>query len=116
MITATIKLHGRPKKRTEIIQTIKELINQLSKDTKCREVKIYQEIDDIDTFFLVEDWSTGEDLDEYLSSRLFKILLGVRPILEYPLEIKMFNEIKKSQLRNDFSVKDSQDPPTGTYP
>jgi quinol monooxygenase YgiN len=106
MITATIKLHGRPEKRTEIIQTIKALVNQLYKGTNCRQVKLYQELDDEDTFFLVEDWPTEHDLDEYLSSRLFKVLLGVHPILEYPLEIKMFTEVEQSQLKSDTFTKE----------
>ena len=69
MITATIKLHGRHEKRREILQTIKGLVNQLSKDTNCNQVKLYQEIDDEDTFFLVEDWPSERDLNEYLSSQ-----------------------------------------------
>ena len=108
MITATIKLHGRPEKRREILLTIKGLVNQLNKGTNCNQVKLYQEIDDEDTFFLVEDWANGHDLDEYLTSQLFKVLLGVQPILEDPLEIKLFTEIQKSHLRSDNFVKDQQ--------
>ena len=75
MITITIKLHSRPEKRNEIIQTIKELADQIGKNTKCKKIKIYQDIDDKNTFFLVEDWPTKNDLGEYLSSQLFKVLL-----------------------------------------
>jgi quinol monooxygenase YgiN len=88
MITATIKLHGRSEKRREILQTIKGLMDQLNKGTNCNQVNLYQDIDDKDIFFLVENWSAEHDLDEYLSSQLFKVLLGVHPILKDPLEIK----------------------------
>ena len=101
MITATIKLHGRPEKRTEINQTVRELVNQIGKDTKCRRVNSYRDIEDENTFILVKDWSTLDDLDEYLSSRLFKVLLGVHPLLEYPLEMKLATGVEKHDLSND---------------
>ena len=106
MINITTKLHSLPEKRNEIILTIKELADQIGKSTKCKQIKIYQDIDDNNTFFLVEDWPTKNDLGEYLSSRLFKVLLGVHPILEYPLEIKLFIEFEKSHLGDDDFVKD----------
>jgi quinol monooxygenase YgiN len=90
VITACITLHGRSEKRMEILQTIKGIKEQLDKKTRCRQVKIYQDIDDENTFFLVEDWLSEHDLDEYLSSGLFKVLLGLNPILEEPLEVKVF--------------------------
>ena len=94
MITASIIIHGRPEKRTEILQTIKGIKDQLGRDTRCRQVKVYQDIDDENTFFFVENWLNEHDLDDYLSSRLFNVLLGLTPILKEPLEIKLLTEIK----------------------
>lgn len=94
MITASITLQGQPEKRTEILQTIKGIRDELARDTRCRQVKVYQDLDDENTFFFVENWLTEHDLDAYLSSRLFKVLLGVTPILKEPLEIKLLTEIK----------------------
>ena len=65
------------------------------------QVNSYRDIEDENTFILVKDWSSMDDLDEYLSSRLFKVLLGVHPLLEYPLEMKMVTEIKKSHASNN---------------
>ncbi len=94
MITACITIRGRSEKRMEILQTIKEIKDQLDKKTRCMQIKIYQDIDDENTFFLVEDWPSEHDLDEYLSSRLFKVLLGINPILEEPLEVKVFTFLR----------------------
>ena len=93
MITASITLQGQPEKRMEILQTIKGIRDELSKDTRCKQVNVYQDLDDENTFFFVENWSTEQDLDTYLSSRLFKVLLGLTPILKEPLKIKMLTEI-----------------------
>lgn len=94
MITATIKLQSRPEKRKEIAQAVKEIAYQIEKNTKCRQVITYWDIDDENTFILVEDWSTEHDLNEYRSSRLFSVLLGVHPLLAYPMEIEMDHKFK----------------------
>ncbi len=106
MITASITIHGQPEKRMEILQTIKGIKEQLSSGTRCRQVNIYQDIDDQNTFFFVENWLTEHDLDNYLSSRLFKVLLGLTPILKESPEIKLLTETKKSKLRKDNFVKE----------
>ncbi len=98
MITACITIRGRSEKRMEILQTIKEIKDQLDKKTRCMQIKTYQDIDDENTFFLVEDWPSEHDLDEYLSSRLFKVLLGLNSILEEPLEVKVFAFLRKPGL------------------
>ena len=98
MVTACITIHGRSVKRIEILQTIQGIKEQLDKKTRCRQVKIYQDIDDENIFFIVEDWVSEDDLDEYLSSRLFKVLLGINPILEESLEVKVFAFLRKPGL------------------
>ncbi len=82
----------------EILQTIKGIKEQLDKKAQCRQVKIYQDIEDENIFFIVEDWVSEDDLDEYLSSRLFKVLLGLNSILEEPLEVKVFAFLRKPGL------------------
>ncbi len=62
MVTASILIHGQLEKRTNILQIIKE--------TRCRQVMIYQDIDGENTFFFVEIWVTERNPDQYLSSRL----------------------------------------------
>lgn len=98
MITTTITLHSRPEKRKEIAQTVKEIACQIEKNTKCRQVITYWDIDNKNTFYLVQDWSTEQDLNEYRSSRLFSVLLGVHPLLADPMEIEVVSEIENSLL------------------
>jgi quinol monooxygenase YgiN len=81
MIIATVKLRGREEKRREILQTISGLGDQVRMIKGCFDVNSYQDINDQDTFYLVEEWQTQQDLDEYLHSKLFSALLGIRTIL-----------------------------------
>lgn len=95
MITTSITIHGRPEKRTEILQTVTEMKYQLGKNTKCRQVRAYQDIDNEDTLLFVKDWQSDDDLDTYFSSVLFKALLGLNPLLREQLEIQLLTEVRK---------------------
>ncbi len=81
MITAIVKLRGREAKRKEILQTISGLADQVVMIKGCLGVKSYQDIDDRNTFYHVEEWQTQQDLDSHLNSKLFSALLGVGIIL-----------------------------------
>ena len=94
VITACITLHGRSAKKMEILQTLKGIKDQLDEKTQCKQANIYQDIDDENCFFLVEDWHCEDDFDEHLSSGLFKVSLGINPILEEPLEVKVFGFLR----------------------
>lgn len=89
MLTTTIKLKSRPEKRKEIAQTVAELVRQIVKNTKCRKVNTYRNSCDEDTFIVVKEWSSQHDWDDYMSSRLYSVLLGVDSLLAYPLEIEL---------------------------
>lgn len=88
MLITTIKLHGRPEKRKEIMQTLKGLTRQLAKDRGCLRADLYQDIDDKDTLYVIEEWRSQEDLDRYKSSRSLAVLLGLESLLVKPAEIQ----------------------------
>ena len=88
MITTTIKIHGLPQKRREIIQTIKGLAERLAKDDGCNNASIYQDLHDKNVFYLMEEWKTASDLEKYKKSKSLAVLLGLEALLVESLEIK----------------------------
>ncbi|TKB26243.1 hypothetical protein FCL47_10945 [Desulfopila sp. IMCC35006] len=88
MIVTTIKIHGLSRKRREIIQTIKGLADQVVKDEGCTSADFYQDMENKDIFYLLEEWKTIEDLERYLNSRSLAVLLGLDNLLAERLEIK----------------------------
>ncbi|GAB6193602.1 putative quinol monooxygenase [Desulfocastanea catecholica] len=88
MILTTIKLHGRAEKRKEIIQTLRELANQLAEEEGCLKAEIYQDIDNKDRLYFMEEWQTRKDLDKYKKSRSLAVILGLESLLVEELEIK----------------------------
>jgi quinol monooxygenase YgiN len=88
MILTTIKVHGQSAKRKEIIQTINELAGRMAEDKGCLKADLYIDIEDKDTFYFMEEWSTQDDLEKYKNSRSLSVLLGLETLLVESLEIK----------------------------
>ena len=88
MILTTIKVHGQSAKRKEIIQTINELAGRLADDEGCLKADLYVDIDDNDTFYFMEEWSTQVDLEKYKKSKSLSVLLGLESLSVEGLEIK----------------------------
>ena len=50
---------------------------------------IFNDIQKNTVFNLIEEWKTREDLNRYIQSESFSILLGTKSLLAKPLEIKI---------------------------
>ncbi len=61
MIITTIKIHCRKEKRKEIVQTIKGLTEQLTKDGGCVKADLYQDLDDKDTLYFTKEWQIEKE-------------------------------------------------------
>jgi len=88
MITTTIQINGRSGKQKEIAQTIKGLTEQVTDYTGCLRAELYQDLDDQNIFYLIEEWSSREALERYKASRLMAVLLGLETLLTESLLIR----------------------------
>lgn len=88
MIVTTIKIHGLPQKRREILQTVKGLADRVLRDSRCVQADLYQDMTDQDIFYLMEEWQTVDDLEKYLQSKSLAVLLGLENLLVERVEIK----------------------------
>ena len=52
----------------------------------------YQDINDENTFCLLEMWRTQREMEEYLHSKLYAVLLGVETLLVESPEVKILVE------------------------
>jgi len=92
MFISSIRMKGRSDKRKEIIQTLNGISDQVKLKKGCLNAKNYQDIDDEDVFYLVEEWKSQQDMDEYMNSQLFAALLGIQTILVEKPEINILVE------------------------
>ena len=87
MILAMLEMTALPAKRKEFLQTVQAMIQKIRKEKGCIKCYACQDIEDENTFRLLEEWETQKDLDNHLRSDLFTVLLGVKNLLSEPLEI-----------------------------
>ena len=79
-------------KYREISQTIASITDQTKSKKGCLTSAGYQDIENKNIFFLVEEWRTRRDMNEYLNSKLFAALLGIKTILAERPKIKILIE------------------------
>jgi quinol monooxygenase YgiN len=89
MILVTIKMKVAPEKCTELLQTISALADSIRQERGCISHNFYRDVQNENTFSLVEEWHAQDDLDNHLRSENFGILLGAMNLLSKPPEIKL---------------------------
>jgi len=88
MIITTIKLHGLPQKRLEIMQTIRGVASEMARDDGSKSIDFYQDLQDKNIFYLMKEWQTTNDLEKYKKSKSLAVLFGLEALLVESLEIK----------------------------
>jgi quinol monooxygenase YgiN len=88
MIVAAVKMKGREEKRREILQTIRDITDQVRKSEGCLGADCYQDISDKNVFYHVQQWQSRKHLDNHMHSKLFSALLGIKSILAEPPQIE----------------------------
>jgi len=81
MIIAAIKMKGRQEKRLEIIQSLNGFTSKILEHKGCKYANCYQDINDQDIFYHVQEWQSQEEFDAHRDSKLFAALLGLQSIL-----------------------------------
>jgi quinol monooxygenase YgiN len=89
MIVSTMKISAYPEKRKELLQTITSLLTRTRSEKGCLSVRFYRDIEDFDTFIMVGEWESREDLDNHFRSDTFGVLLGALRVLSEPPDITL---------------------------
>ncbi len=95
MILVIMEMTVLPVKRKEFLQTVRALIQSIRKEKGCIKCSACQDIEDENTFCIIEGWETQKELDNYLRSDLFEVLLGTKNFLSEPWEIN-FNTVSST--------------------
>ena len=89
MIIVKITMNALIEKRTEVMQTILSMIEPTENEGGCLSSHGFLDIEDKNGFSLIAKWATREDLDHYIRSDRFSVLLGTRSLLCEPPQIEI---------------------------
>ena len=89
MIIVNITMNALIEKRTELMQTIPSMIEPTEKESGCLSSQGFLDIENKNSFSLMVKWATREDLDHYIRSDRFSVLLGTRSLLCEPPQIEI---------------------------
>ena len=98
MILTHIKMNVRPAKRKELRQTIRSIVQEVRKEDGCVDSTFYQNSENENDFFLIEEWETRQALDDHLQSAEFTVLMGAESLLSRPPEIMIHSVSHSSGL------------------
>jgi quinol monooxygenase YgiN len=82
-------MNALPYKQKEVLQTLLSLIDPLGKEKGCITCSIFCDIEDENVFNLISEWETRQQLDRYMRSHSFSVLLGTKSLLCEPLKIQI---------------------------
>ena len=81
MIIVRITMNALPEKRTEVMQTLLSMVESTENERGCLDCHVFRHIEDKNLFGLIVEWETREDLDHYIRSDRFSVLLGTKSLL-----------------------------------
>ena len=89
MIIVRITMNALLEKRTEVMQTLLSMIEPTKNVRGCLRCHIFRDIEDRNGFGLIVEWETRKDLDDYIKSDRFSVLLGTKSLLCEPAQIEI---------------------------
>lgn len=90
MIVVKITLNALADKHLEVTQTLLSLIEPVAEEEGCKNYHIFCDIQDKNRFCLLEEWETRESLNHHIKSCRFGVLLGIKTLLQDPLDIVIY--------------------------
>ena len=117
MIVIKITMNALPGKQLEMTQTLLSMIQPMAKEAGCISYGVFCDTKDKNRFCLLEEWKTREELDRYIASHQFSILLGTKALLCEPLDIQIFTVSRSEGMDAVHSIRDqiksNKSPPEG---
>ncbi len=98
MILCIIKMHVLPAKRKELLQTLETIVDRVRSETGCVNANLYQDLENNREFMLVEKWRDQQNLENYIRSDGFSVLLGTDGLLDHSAEIKIYPIFRPSEM------------------
>ena len=91
-ILVTLRMIVRPERRRDLLNTIRGMLEPARVERGCLSYRLYEDVEDRNTFFLVEEWKTQKDLEVHIHTDNQRRLLGLMDFLSEQPELS-FNTV-----------------------
>jgi quinol monooxygenase YgiN len=77
MITVTLRIKVSHKRRKDVMNSARLILGPTRIQSGCISCRLYQDLDEPDAVFLVEEWESREKLDRHFNSEQYRIILSL---------------------------------------
>lgn len=88
MIFATLRMNVRPEKRIDLLETIRGMLEPARVERGCLSYRLYEDIEDRNTFVLMEEWKTQNDLERHIRTDNHHRLMALMDLLSEQPELR----------------------------
>jgi quinol monooxygenase YgiN len=92
MFHTVVTIVARAGQREELLRALRALVNPTRVEPGCLCCRIFQDVEDDDAITLIEEWSTGADLEQRLKSDTYRQLLQLMELSSIPPQLA-FHEV-----------------------
>jgi quinol monooxygenase YgiN len=86
-ILVTLKMVVRPERRSDLLEAMRGMVEPARVERGCLSYCLYQDVEDRNTLFLVEEWETQKDLESHISTDNQRRLLELMDLLKEQPEL-----------------------------
>lgn len=92
MIFVTLKMNVRPERRSDLLEIMRGMLEPVRVERGCLSYRLYEDVEDRNTFSLVEEWNTQNDLERHIRTDNHRRLMALMDLLNEQPELR-FNTV-----------------------
>ena len=89
MIIVTLRIKVPRERHRDFMDSARLIVEPTKIQTGCISCRLYQDSDEPDVVFLVEEWKSRKELDRHLNSDQYRIVLSLMEASDQFSEIKL---------------------------
>jgi len=91
-ILVTLKMIVRPERRRDLLETMRGMLEPTRVEKGCLSYRFYEDVENRNTFVLLEEWATQEDIERHIRTDNHRRLLTLIDLLSEQPEL-WFNTV-----------------------
>jgi len=91
-ILVTLKMIVQPERRSDLLEAMRGMLEPARVERGCLSYSLYEDVENSNTFVLLEEWATQEDIERHISTDNQRRLLALMDLLSAQPELR-FNTV-----------------------